>query len=162
MWLIFYFNFSIFPLRLKAKDEDWCDAKKSFAKMWQEQNQKYYLKSLDHQGIAFKQNDIKALRSKALINEIDSIMEEVIIYNYFSDIQKVVLKDVTVLPSNNHHPKCRQKVVFKDVTVLPSNNHHPKCRQTVIFRLGETMFPSLTEKTKVESVPFSKCLSPCN
>jgi paired amphipathic helix protein Sin3a len=35
-----------------------------------QQNEKYYLKSLDHQGINFKENDVKALRSKSLFNEI--------------------------------------------------------------------------------------------
>ena len=45
--------------------------------MWKEQNEKYYLKSLDHQGMTFKQNDIKALRGKSLLNEIENILEEV-------------------------------------------------------------------------------------
>ena len=35
------------------------------------------LQSLDHQGITFKQNDLKAMRSKSLINEIESIYDEV-------------------------------------------------------------------------------------
>lgn len=48
-----------------------------FNKQWREQNEKYYLKSLDHQGINFKQNDIKALRSKSLFNEIETLFDEV-------------------------------------------------------------------------------------
>lgn len=48
-----------------------------FNKQWREQNEKYYLKSLDHQGINFKQNDIKALRSKSLFNEIEALYDEV-------------------------------------------------------------------------------------
>ncbi|KAG7265334.1 LOW QUALITY PROTEIN: hypothetical protein CRUP_014370 [Coryphaenoides rupestris] len=44
--------------------------------IWREQNEKYYLKSLDHQGINFKQNDTKVLRSKTLLNEIESIYDE--------------------------------------------------------------------------------------
>lgn len=63
--------------RLKAKDEEWRDAQKCFNKMWKDQNEKYYLKSLDHQGMTFKQNDIKALRGKSLLNEIENILEEV-------------------------------------------------------------------------------------
>lgn len=47
-----------------------------FNKQWREQNEKYYLKSLDHQGINFKQNDIKALRSKSLFNEIETLYDE--------------------------------------------------------------------------------------
>ncbi|XP_048480460.1 paired amphipathic helix protein Sin3a isoform X5 [Plutella xylostella] len=58
--------------RLKAKEEEWREAQKGFNKQWREQNEKYYLKSLDHQGINFKQNDLKALRSKSLFNEVES------------------------------------------------------------------------------------------
>lgn len=63
--------------RLKAKEEEWREAQKGFNKQWREQNEKYYLKSLDHQGINFKQNDIKALRSKSLFNEIETLFDEV-------------------------------------------------------------------------------------
>jgi paired amphipathic helix protein Sin3a len=62
--------------RLKAKEEEWREAQKGFNKQWREQNEKYYLKSLDHQGINFKQNDTKALRSKNLYNEIETLYEE--------------------------------------------------------------------------------------
>ncbi|XP_071141100.1 paired amphipathic helix protein Sin3a-like isoform X1 [Mytilus edulis] len=62
--------------RLKAKEEEWREAQKNFNKVWREQNEKYYLKSLDHQGINFKQNDVKSLRSKALLNEIETIYDE--------------------------------------------------------------------------------------
>ncbi|GBP34347.1 Paired amphipathic helix protein Sin3a [Eumeta japonica] len=58
--------------RLKAKEEEWREAQKGFNKQWRDQNEKFYLKSLDHQGITFKANDLKALRSKALLNEIES------------------------------------------------------------------------------------------
>ncbi|XP_045508149.1 paired amphipathic helix protein Sin3a-like isoform X3 [Colias croceus] len=58
--------------RLKAKEEEWREAQKGFNKQWREQNEKYYLKSLDHQGINFKQNDLKAMRSKSLFNEVES------------------------------------------------------------------------------------------
>ncbi|XP_053386924.1 LOW QUALITY PROTEIN: paired amphipathic helix protein Sin3a-like [Mercenaria mercenaria] len=62
--------------RLKAKEEEWREAQRNFNRIWREQNEKYYLKSLDHQGINFKQNDIKAIRSKALLNEIETIYDE--------------------------------------------------------------------------------------
>uniref|UniRef100_A0A3Q2YQG0 Paired amphipathic helix protein Sin3a n=1 Tax=Hippocampus comes TaxID=109280 RepID=A0A3Q2YQG0_HIPCM len=62
--------------RLKTKEEEWREAQRSFNKIWREQNEKYYLKSLDHQGINFKQNDTKVLRSKSLLNEIESIYDE--------------------------------------------------------------------------------------
>jgi len=62
--------------RLKAKEEEWREAQKGFNKIWREQNEKYYLKSLDHQGINFKPNDLKSLRSKSLFNEIESLYDE--------------------------------------------------------------------------------------
>lgn len=62
--------------RLKGKEEEWREAQKGFNKIWREQNEKYYLKSLDHQGINFKQNDVKALRSKSLFNEIEVLYDE--------------------------------------------------------------------------------------
>lgn len=59
------------------KDEEWREAQKGFNKIWREQNEKYYLKSLDHQGINFKQNDTKVLRSKTLLNEIEMLYDDV-------------------------------------------------------------------------------------
>lgn len=63
--------------RLKAKEEEWREAQKGFNQQWREQNEKYYLKSLDHQGINFKHADTKALRSKSLMNQIETAYEEV-------------------------------------------------------------------------------------
>lgn len=63
--------------RLKAKEEEWREAQKGFNQQWREQNEKYYLKSLDHQGINFKHVDTKALRSKSLMNQVETIYEEV-------------------------------------------------------------------------------------
>uniref|UniRef100_H2ZVE2 SIN3 transcription regulator family member B n=1 Tax=Latimeria chalumnae TaxID=7897 RepID=H2ZVE2_LATCH len=62
--------------RLKAKEEEWREAQQGFNRIWREQYEKAYLKSLDHQGVNFKQNDVKALRSKSLLNEIESIYDE--------------------------------------------------------------------------------------
>ncbi|TRY93571.1 hypothetical protein DNTS_016418 [Danionella cerebrum] len=62
--------------RLKIKEEEWREAQRGFNKIWREQNEKYYLKSLDHQGINFKQNDTKVFRSKTLINEIETLYDE--------------------------------------------------------------------------------------
>lgn len=59
------------------KDEEWREAQRGFNKIWREQNEKYYLKSLDHQGNNFKQNDTKALRSKTLLNEIEMLYDDV-------------------------------------------------------------------------------------
>ncbi|XP_030622002.1 paired amphipathic helix protein Sin3a isoform X2 [Chanos chanos] len=62
--------------RLKMKEEEWREAQRGFNKIWREQNEKYYLKSLDHQGINFKQNDTKVFRSKTLLNEIETLYDE--------------------------------------------------------------------------------------
>lgn len=62
--------------RLKAKEEEWREAQKGFNKIWREQNEKFYLKSLDHQGMNFKQNDMKYLRSKSLMNEVEALFDE--------------------------------------------------------------------------------------
>ncbi|XP_020279862.1 paired amphipathic helix protein Sin3b isoform X2 [Pseudomyrmex gracilis] len=62
--------------RLKTKEEEWREAQKGFNKIWREQNEKYYLKSLDHQALNFKQTDVKALRSKSLFNEIETLYDE--------------------------------------------------------------------------------------
>ncbi|TRY85293.1 hypothetical protein DNTS_035789, partial [Danionella cerebrum] len=62
--------------RLKLKEEEWREAQRGFNKIWRDQHEKYYLKSLDHQGINFKQNDGKVLRSKTLLNEIEGIFDE--------------------------------------------------------------------------------------
>jgi paired amphipathic helix protein Sin3a len=62
--------------RLKAKDEEWREAKKNLEKQWREQIEKNYLKSLDHCAVPFKQNDQKHLKTKSLINEIETIYFE--------------------------------------------------------------------------------------
>ena len=62
--------------RLKSKQEEWLEAQKSFNKTWRDQLEKYYLKSLDHQGINFKQLDTRAMRSKSLITELETVFDE--------------------------------------------------------------------------------------
>ncbi len=62
--------------RLRAKDEEWREAKKTLEKQWCEQIERNYLKSLDHCAVPFKQNDQKQLKTKSLINEIEEAKEE--------------------------------------------------------------------------------------
>lgn len=62
--------------RLKAKDEEWREAKKTMEKVWREQIEKNYLRSLDHCAAPFKQNDQKHLKAKSLVNEIETIYYE--------------------------------------------------------------------------------------
>ncbi|XP_072527230.1 paired amphipathic helix protein Sin3a isoform X2 [Salminus brasiliensis] len=79
--------------RLKMKEEEWREAQRGFNKIWREQNEKYYLKSLDHQGINFKQNDTKVFRSKTLLNEIEA---------QYDERQEQASEDSTALPSGPH------------------------------------------------------------
>ena len=62
--------------RLRAKDEEWREVQKNFNKVWRDQNERYYLKSLDHQYNQFKQSDTRNLRSKSLLNEIETLYDE--------------------------------------------------------------------------------------
>ena len=87
--------------RLKSKQEEWLEAQRSFNKLWRDQLEKYYLKvsrrdnlslsfsyslspllplsprqSLDYQGINFKALDTRAMRSKSLVCEIESVFDE--------------------------------------------------------------------------------------
>uniref|UniRef100_A0A6B2EGL1 Paired amphipathic helix protein Sin3a n=1 Tax=Phlebotomus kandelakii TaxID=1109342 RepID=A0A6B2EGL1_9DIPT len=118
--------------RLKAKEEEWREAQKGFNKQWREQNEKYYLKSLDHQGINFKQTDIKALRSKSLFNEIETLYDERHEQNEESTTEPVTGPHL-VLP-------------YKDKTILDDAAnlliHHVK-RQTGIQK---------QEKTKIKHI----------
>ena len=61
---------------VKGKDEEWKQVQKQFNRQWREQLQRYYLKSLDSQGMQFKQNDVKFVRWRTLLNEIESLFEE--------------------------------------------------------------------------------------
>lgn len=63
--------------RLRSKSSELREAKRSQQKVWNDQNHKYFTKSLDHQGLYFKQNDAKTLRSKALLFEIENAFEKV-------------------------------------------------------------------------------------
>ena len=65
-----------FFYRLRAKDEEWREVQKNFNKVWRDQNERYYLKSLDHQCNQFKQSDGRNLRSKSLLNEIETLYDE--------------------------------------------------------------------------------------
>uniref|UniRef100_A0A1A9WNV6 Paired amphipathic helix protein Sin3a n=1 Tax=Glossina brevipalpis TaxID=37001 RepID=A0A1A9WNV6_9MUSC len=117
--------------RLKVKEEEWRDAQKSFNKQWREQNEKYYLKSLDHQAINFKPNDMKALRSKSLFNEIETLYDER--HDQEDDNGEPVTGPHLILP-------------YKDKTILDDAAnlliHHVK-RQTGIQK---------QEKTKIKQI----------
>ena len=72
----FFLSHSQVLRRLKSKDEEWREVQKNFNKTWRDQNEKYYLKSLDHQSLLFKQTDTRFLRSKSLLNELETLYDE--------------------------------------------------------------------------------------
>ena len=91
--------------RLKAKQEEWYEAQKQFNKIWREQLEKYYLKSLDHQGINFKATDTRNMRSKSLILEVEALYDEVSRYTgvrthiiYSSQRQEQLMDGKTTMP----------------------------------------------------------------
>ncbi|EKM84028.1 hypothetical protein AGABI1DRAFT_110625 [Agaricus bisporus var. burnettii JB137-S8] len=59
--------------RLKAKDEEWRRLQREFSRTWREVDSKNFYKSLDHQGITFKQNDKKNITAKHFVADIESI-----------------------------------------------------------------------------------------
>ncbi|KAL5115298.1 Transcriptional regulatory protein sin3 [Pleosporales sp. CAS-2024a] len=62
--------------RLKCKLEDWKAAQREWEKVWRDQTQKIFWKSLDHQSITVKQNDKRQFQPKSLQNEIQVRYEE--------------------------------------------------------------------------------------
>ncbi|GFR11870.1 paired amphipathic helix protein Sin3a [Trichonephila clavata] len=62
--------------RLKVKEEEWKEHQKKFNVIWRNQVDQYYLKSLDHQGINFRQNDVKSFHPKSLLNEMEMVYAE--------------------------------------------------------------------------------------
>ncbi|VDK50503.1 unnamed protein product [Anisakis simplex] len=62
--------------RMRQKDREWRDAQVQFNRIWREQTEKYYAKSLDHQALSFKQNDLKLLRSKMIVHHFETLYDE--------------------------------------------------------------------------------------
>ncbi|KAH7104880.1 hypothetical protein BKA62DRAFT_690990 [Auriculariales sp. MPI-PUGE-AT-0066] len=62
--------------RLKQKDEEWRRARREWNKVWREIDVRNFYKSLDHQGITFKQNDKKTTTAKHLVQQIEAARAE--------------------------------------------------------------------------------------
>ncbi|KAH4076899.1 hypothetical protein HBH70_137010 [Parastagonospora nodorum] len=62
--------------RLKCKLEDWKAAQREWEKVWRDQTQKMFWKSLDHQSITVKTTDKRQFQPKSLQNEIQVRYEE--------------------------------------------------------------------------------------
>ncbi|KAF2187849.1 hypothetical protein K469DRAFT_749045 [Zopfia rhizophila CBS 207.26] len=76
---LFQMPWSVIPVllhRLKSKLEDWKAAQREWEKVWREQTQKMFWKSLDHQSLSSKQADKRQFQPKSLQNEIQVRYEE--------------------------------------------------------------------------------------
>jgi paired amphipathic helix protein Sin3a len=62
--------------RLKQKNEEWRRAQREWSLTWRQVDARNFYKSLDHTGINFKQNDKKAITTKAFVTEIDAVRTE--------------------------------------------------------------------------------------
>jgi len=116
--------------RLRAKDEEWREVQKNFNKIWRDQNEKYYLKSLDHHSLLFKQSDVRNLRSKSLLNEIETLYDER--HEQNEDNQNGESSGNAVsFPQEGPH----MTLTYQDLSILDDANnlliHHVK-RQTSI------------------------------
>lgn len=63
--------------RLREKDVEWRAVREEFNVIWREQIDKNYLKSLDHQAATFKANDVKFIRNKQIIQQLEQSFDEV-------------------------------------------------------------------------------------
>lgn len=71
--------YNVIPIllnRLKQKLEEWKAAQREWEKVWREQTQKIFWKSLDHQSLVSKQADKRQFQLKTLQNEIQVKFEE--------------------------------------------------------------------------------------
>jgi paired amphipathic helix protein Sin3a len=76
---LFNTPWSVVPVllhRLKSKVEDWKAAQREWEKVWREQTQKIFWRSLDHQSLSVKQADKRQFQPKSLQNEIQVRYEE--------------------------------------------------------------------------------------
>src|SRR5699024_2576407 len=65
----------VYPRLIQAEEKLRAKHSES-SKLWKEQFDKHYLKSLDYQGINFRQNDLKNLQPKLMLFEIIKIFNE--------------------------------------------------------------------------------------
>lgn len=62
--------------RLKQKLEEWKQAQREWEKVWRDQTQKMFWKSLDHQAVNAKQADKRQFQTKILLGELQTRYEE--------------------------------------------------------------------------------------
>ncbi|KAG0953193.1 hypothetical protein G6F57_001621 [Rhizopus arrhizus] len=94
--------------RLKQKDEEWKRAQREWNKVWRELDAKNFYRALDYQGITFKSNDRKAMAPKALVGEIENILQE--------KKKKKSLEEKTKKKNYQFRFDFKDQELFKDVT----------------------------------------------
>lgn len=91
--------------RLKHKDEEWRRGQREWSRSWKEVDSRNFYKSLDHQGINFRQNDKKNITAKHFVADIETIKSQ--------QLEKWELQDINVW--NRGH---QLEYSFKNTTVL--------------------------------------------
>ncbi|PAV76577.1 hypothetical protein WR25_19211 [Diploscapter pachys] len=62
--------------RLKEKENEWRDMQCYMNKVWREQNEKNYIRSLDHQTTSLRNSDAKWLKTKTLLHHVETLFDE--------------------------------------------------------------------------------------
>ena len=93
--------------RFKQKCEEWKAAQREWDRVWREQMQRSYWRSLDHQSASVKQTDKKFLTTKQIQSEIQSKVEE----------------HKTARKSGYRVPKHQLEFTFDDPSVIVDATH---------------------------------------
>jgi histone deacetylase complex regulatory component SIN3 len=64
---------------MRGKDAEWKNVRDEYNVIWRDQMEKNYLKSLDHQALTFKKDDVKNIQSREILTQLGEIHEEVIL-----------------------------------------------------------------------------------
>lgn len=102
--------------RLKQKDDEWRRAHREWSRTWREVDCKNFYKSLDHQGISFKQNDKKCITAKHFVADVELIQAQQLEEAGFSD-EKGKMK-AEIPPFTLGNLKAQLEYQMKDVTVM--------------------------------------------
>ena len=94
--------------RLKQKDEEWRRGQREWSRNWKEVDSRNFYKSLDHQGINFRQNDKKNITAKHFVADIEVIKSR--------QMEKWELQDINVLSRGSVGHQLEYS--FKNTTVL--------------------------------------------
>lgn len=123
--------------RLKQKQEEWKTAQREWEKIWRDQTQKMFWKSLDHQAVNAKTNDKKQFQTKTLIAEIQTKFEEQKKSRVYGASASVISK-----------PQMSFK--FEDIDVIMDASH---LVLTYAEAMHSTEFPRLTSFVR-EFIPL--------